>query len=431
MFIIIPIGEHRNSYIKTQDDFLTISNPKIYLDQPEALNTDGFYHRYYQFRPLWIPVFPLKQCNSGYLVVGSKQIFVGKYVLKTLIKNKLTVSDVSKFATESKNQNFQNSLGGGWYALLEKLLYAINVTILFCWILFGFLFTVIKLFTSKWQMADIQLFFDLRQYLIPIFISFVMLLACSPLFLLYIIWTMRINKRIQLFKKNMSLEITSNQNSVITKPKKTNDDIFEFLTNLDKLNSVFQESPTWCWWTSKFPIAFALELNNTMMYFGNEDRTQPPSSKISIQFINPKSVSFLHNNGISENGEKLYDLLNQDKLDPQLIVSDEIGFNDLDIMNKAIENNKQIDVIFGEYPTDPELAKSMVQFAMNTTIGGVIVFAESIKLVNYKGEFQLSDVEKYHADWWKYYNEYWDSKNTETPFPIDYMPETMFPLQII
>jgi hypothetical protein len=201
MFIIIPLGQYRNKYIKTEENFVTLIEPEIPLSQKENTITDGFYCRCIQFRPLWIPIFPFKKSNSGYLIVDSKKIFVCKYILKMFVKNKLTVLHISNLIKRDRNLKIQNSLNNSWYIILCNLRHItsiiIYVSIMF-WITIFILINSKNLPSSNWSFTDILGLFNIGKHMNIILILTFIYSVFLPLYFCHIVWTKQINKKILL-----------------------------------------------------------------------------------------------------------------------------------------------------------------------------------------------------------------------------------------
>jgi hypothetical protein len=198
---------------------------------------------------------------------------------------------------------------------------------------------------------------------------------------------------------------------------------------LEVLGDAICDVGYWSWWTSDLPTVVQVEFGGTQLYFPSKDNSEPPSSQIAIQFINPKSISFLSiDRSVMNNSEKWYDLLQQDKIESQGCSYDSFSFVDESLMKRIINDAKFIDTIQGYSPNDEAFLEENYKLTFWAGEFGFAVSSENIKLLTQDGEVKLEDIPNINSKWWTYWRQYWDLKKTEMPLPENYACEVTIPM---
>ncbi|WP_162127683.1 hypothetical protein [Flavobacterium phycosphaerae] len=186
----------------------------------------------------------------------------------------------------------------------------------------------------------------------------------------------------------------------------------------------------WSWWTSDLPNIVQIEFGGTQLYFPPKDNSEPPNSQIAIQFINPKSISFLSLSKVGENNsEKWFNLLHEDKMESQVCSYDSFTFVDESEMKRIISHAKITDTILGYPPTEESFFKENFKLTFWAGEFGFAVSSENIKLLTQDGEIKMEEIPSINSNWWKYWREYWDLKKTEKPLPKNYVCEVTIPMK--
>jgi hypothetical protein len=212
------------------------------------------------------------------------------------------------------------------------------------------------------------------------------------------------------------------------------DEIFEnsSLTEkeiLELLGNAICDVGYWSWWTSDLPSIVQVEFGGTQLYFPVKDNSEPPGSHIAIQFINPKSISFLSiNNDLTDDSEKWFDLLQQDKIESQVCSYDSFTFVDENLMKRIINDAKFVDTILGYSPNDEAFFKENYKLTFWAGEFGFAVSSENIKFLTQEGEVKIEDIPSINSRWWKYWREYWNLKKTKRPLPENYACEVTIPM---
>lgn len=199
---------------------------------------------------------------------------------------------------------------------------------------------------------------------------------------------------------------------------------------LDILSNAISDVGYWSWWTTNLPSLIQIEFDGTQLYFSQKDDTKPPSSQIAIQFINPKSISFLsRQRGKSENKDNWFELLHDDKIKPPRCSSEYFTFTDNNLMKEIIEEAKKITTIFGYSPKDNLYRTEKYKLAFWAGDLGFAVSSDELNVITKDGKVELHQIPKINSLWWEYWKKYWESKNTKNPLPQDYACEVTIPIK--
>ncbi|MDX1906586.1 MAG: hypothetical protein SF053_06080 [Bacteroidia bacterium] len=217
-----------------------------------------------------------------------------------------------------------------------------------------------------------------------------------------------------------------------TPPKEEAQPAADVLTEtqiLALLSSAISDLGRWTWWATSLPKVIQIEFNRTQLYFPPADDSQPPKTQIAIQFINPKSISFLTKRDHNPDGQHWFDDLHHDKLEPPTCSRDTFTFTDHAAMASMINDAKTIDTIYG-YPPSIELFQTekytLVFWAEDY---GLAVASDKIDLLTKDGDVALTQIPSLHSQWWAYWRKYWDLKNTPNALPKDFACEVTIPLK--
>lgn len=198
---------------------------------------------------------------------------------------------------------------------------------------------------------------------------------------------------------------------------------------LDILSNAICDVGYWSWWTSDLPSVFQIEFGGTQLYFPSADNSQPPSSQIAIQFINPKSISFLTKNGGEDVEQNWFEDLHNDKMQAPTCSYDHFTFTDNSLMTEIISETKTIKTIYGYSPTDNLFHCEKYKLAFWAGKYGFAVSSDEIKLLTKEGYLELDQISNVHSKWWSYWRKYWDLKNTKNALHRDYACEVTIPLK--
>jgi hypothetical protein len=199
---------------------------------------------------------------------------------------------------------------------------------------------------------------------------------------------------------------------------------------LDVLSDTITDVGFWTWWMCELPSLILIEFDGTQLYFPSSDNTEPPSSQIAIQFINPQTISFLSvPDNDSELEENWYDLLHEDKFDPPVWVCTKhlFTFTDNQLMKSIINGADKIITTFGYSPKLEKFLNEKYKLVFMAGNVGFAVAANGISLLSKNGEFNINDIEAINDEWWNYWEKYWKLSGTENELPKDYACEVTIP----
>ena len=183
----------------------------------------------------------------------------------------------------------------------------------------------------------------------------------------------------------------------------------------------------WSWWTTELPKTIQIEFGGTQLYFEPSENGIPPNNQIALQFINPKSISFLsRSKNLVENWPEL---LKTDKLELPNCDYENFTFLDENVMKNIIDKAELIQTIHGYSPKEDSFYKEKYKLVFWAQEYGLAVNAEELKLMSQKGRIELNEVSEINNRWWNYWQKYWSLRDTENPLPMDYLCEITIPTE--
>ena len=195
-------------------------------------------------------------------------------------------------------------------------------------------------------------------------------------------------------------------------------------SSLRILEDAISDVGRWSWWVENFPELFQLEFQGVQLWNPPVKEGKPPSGQIAIQFINPESVNFL-----SFSDEVFQDWptrLRNDALEMPGQIT--VLLSDSQAIKKEMKSAKKIETVFGfSCQEGRKFFRSTFQGFVRAGDMGVVVAAPELAWRNHTEKLKLEDIPERNEQWWEYWEKYWDSKDTDHPYPKDYACEVTIP----
>lgn len=182
----------------------------------------------------------------------------------------------------------------------------------------------------------------------------------------------------------------------------------------------------WSWWTEQLPDAFQIEFGGTQLYFPPISSTNPPQTQIAIQFRQPTSINFISKN--STNVFEWVELLHEDKIEPPTCSYGEFSFGDNELTKSLLQQVRHYRTDYGSQPT-AEILKAPFSLVFWCGDIGLAIAAKELKLLNHLGDIALADIAGINKQWWDYWRNYWDKRESDEALPKDYACEVTIPLK--
>jgi len=196
---------------------------------------------------------------------------------------------------------------------------------------------------------------------------------------------------------------------------------------LDLLANAISDVGYWRWWTEQLPDLFQIEFGGVQLYFPPSEPGQTPSSIIAIGFEDVNSVCFMIKEDIKD--FEWVKLLQQDKMDPITCTYDQFFFNNKSESKSLIALASQINVRYGGTLDMEDFCEQPYQLVFWCADYGLAIASRSVKVFSASGEVSLENVSDLNGNWWKYWNEYWEKKDTPQALPKDYACEVTIPVK--
>lgn len=198
---------------------------------------------------------------------------------------------------------------------------------------------------------------------------------------------------------------------------------------LELLSRAISNVGYWTWWITELPTLVQIEFGGTQLYFPPDDHSQPPNTRIAIQFGKPKSISFLTKKALTREEENWFDELHADKMEPPTCSYGAFSFTDPSLIAEIISSATTIKTVHGYAPTDAMFLTEKYKLAFWAGDYGFAVSSDEFKLITSIGVVALDQISSVHSEWWAYWRRYWDLKNTPDALPEDYACEVTIPIK--
>jgi len=196
-------------------------------------------------------------------------------------------------------------------------------------------------------------------------------------------------------------------------------------TPLHTLEYAISDVGIWTWWATDSTKYVQLEFDRTMLLLSEATNEKPPSNKLAIQFKSPitaiimtKKESKLPDNWLS--------LFNEDKLEPFQVDYEYFSFDSKQI-KEMMELSDDSHTIFGDNYENIADIEEKVQLGFWAGEIGLVVVADSMKIVSHLGEIELNKIPDLHKKWWEYWKNYWDLIDSDNKLPYDPLCEITIP----
>ncbi len=179
----------------------------------------------------------------------------------------------------------------------------------------------------------------------------------------------------------------------------------------------------WTWWTTDSTKSVQLEFDRAMLFIDNPENKVTPSNRLALRFVNPKSVTLLYKkeSGLPKNWLELFE---KDKLEPFSVDYEHFSF-DREQVNKILTSADSSETVIGGNYKDYSNGVSQLGFWAGEV--GIVIVADSMKIVSHSGQIELANIPELHQKWWDYWKKYWDLKDTKSPLPYDPLCEITIP----
>jgi hypothetical protein len=194
---------------------------------------------------------------------------------------------------------------------------------------------------------------------------------------------------------------------------------------IETLEYAISDVGLWTWWATDSLKYIQLEFDRTMLLLSEPTEEQPPSNRLAIQFKSPLSAIILTKKD-SKLPTNWLTLFHEDKLEPFQIDYEYFSFDPtrIDEIMQLCDSSK---VIFGASYEDITDLNNKVKLGFWAGEIGLVVVADTMKMVSHSGEIKLNEIQDLHSKWWKYWGKYWEVIDSDKKLPYDPLCEITIP----
>lgn len=193
------------------------------------------------------------------------------------------------------------------------------------------------------------------------------------------------------------------------------------------LEAAISDVGYWTWWTEAEGV-FQIEFSWVTIYVEPQQKDKPPSNGIALQFNKPIFIALLQ----KTNTEKplppdWFDKLAKDEIEPLNISDGYITLTEIDALHRIWqESENTIYRIGNEDEIRNTDNKAFIAFWAGPV--GIVVIADSVKILSHSGEIRMGEIEERCLRWWDYWKEYWERRDTDDPMLYDVLCEITIPI---
>jgi hypothetical protein len=196
---------------------------------------------------------------------------------------------------------------------------------------------------------------------------------------------------------------------------------------LEVLEDAISDVGHWHWWT-KTDTAFQLEFAWVMLLVPSDDPSQPPSSAVALRFRNPRCVAVLQKNvQRSALPDNWFRKLGQDELKPLAVSHESFTLTSIDRLRAILGDAERRKFLVGSEPDLDHIGTEDAFLAFWAGDAGLVVVGERVEVLSHRGRIEVEEISEKHQDWWKYWRQYWDKKDSDEPLPLDDLCEITIP----
>ena len=191
------------------------------------------------------------------------------------------------------------------------------------------------------------------------------------------------------------------------------------------LTKAISDCGYWQWW-DEVEDDYMVEFGGVLMYDDTKEGNQARSSVMAIGFFGNAFLIFLDNEDMTE----WYNQLHNDEIDPFTMDPDGFVFDDKAYASEILRKYSKS---HGGFSSASE-AKEEILNAKNilaATCGdyGFIIGGDVCKVFGAKDGYSDDDIRILSKKWWDYWRDYWEKRNTEEAYELDYACEVTIPFK--
>jgi hypothetical protein len=197
--------------------------------------------------------------------------------------------------------------------------------------------------------------------------------------------------------------------------------------HLSILEEAIADVGYWRWWADSLPRVFQVEFGGVQLYFPSASADKPSNGVVALRFLEPSLVAFLTASEATTLEPDWRVALHEDRCEPFTIDHELFTLTSVDAL-EAVAAGCNTEFVLG---TDlgPSTEGDAPLLAFRAQDVGLIVRAKEMRVIAAAGELSPEQVSEAYAGWWKYWREYWDRRDSDTPMPKDYACEVTIPIK--
>jgi len=199
--------------------------------------------------------------------------------------------------------------------------------------------------------------------------------------------------------------------------------------SLKILESAIADVGYWSWWTGDVDSVIQIEFGGVQLWSPPLAEGKPPNGQIALRFDAPSFVAFLtRTTGDDTPASTWPEMMQRDELGNLGVDEDQFTLTDTGRLREMLDSAAAVDVRVGNRSTVDRIPEGASIAGMWAGAVGIIVVADSLRILNHAGEIDVNQIASLHNKWWEYWKSYWKSKDTESPMPRDYACEVTIPI---
>ncbi len=192
------------------------------------------------------------------------------------------------------------------------------------------------------------------------------------------------------------------------------------------LETAIADVGQWNWWQEDLPQSVSVEFYGVQLWEAPRGEDRPPPGMVALRLKNPVHVEFLRRGGsLSDDWPSL---MRNDELDAFSVSHDEFVLRSPQALQQIVDEASDGQVLVDSAQSVEELASSHEFVGFWAGPVGFVGFAEDIEAIIFAGVVSSDEIEQRHRQWWEYWKEYWQRRESADPMPRDYACEVTIPL---
>jgi hypothetical protein len=196
---------------------------------------------------------------------------------------------------------------------------------------------------------------------------------------------------------------------------------------IEILEYAISDVGNWRYWLSEEDL-FQIEFGWVMLYVSPSSKDNPPSNVIALRFRDIKCVVTLEGDSAeSHMPSDWFQKLGKDEIEPLQISYDKFTLSDINEVKKYLEESENNTFVVGNGFDFNDVKETDTILGFWSDNVGLVIVSKEFEIATINGIVGLGEIQNMHDQWWQYWRDYWNKKDSKESLPYDSLCEITIP----